>query len=198
MTVTSYDSKGMVLSKYGEQAAACIKACKEGGAAVLHGIDATMLPEHFSAGEFKRIIFNFPHTGAQRVHTNRVLISGFFLAADKVLARGGEVHMALKLAPPYSRWGAEDLAQAAGFVHFDTLPFDPTLFPGYRHQTTQAEAKSLDTQSRAALKQLKTLVFRRRAGGQPKETGTATGKSTAAALIKEVQGKDGTSDGFSE
>lgn len=54
-----------------------------------------------------------------------------------VLAPGGEVHVTIKLGPPYSEWGVEGTAREAGYVHFDTLPFDAAAYPGYAHVTTE-------------------------------------------------------------
>ncbi len=45
---------------------------------MLHGVDATKLEKNFPAQKFERIIFNFPHTGEQRVHLNRALLHDFF------------------------------------------------------------------------------------------------------------------------
>jgi hypothetical protein len=44
----------------------------------MHGIDATKLTNSFPSQKFDRIIFNFPHTGEQRVHINRALLHDFF------------------------------------------------------------------------------------------------------------------------
>ena len=89
-------------------------------------------------------------------------LSGIRLMCSPVLAAGGEVHLALKLGPPYSEWGVEGLASEAGYVLMDTLPFDAAAFPGYQHVTTERGAAQLDTRSAGARKLLKTLVFRRR------------------------------------
>lgn len=63
------------------QAHLCITACQEAGARVLHSVDASQLQDHFGAASFQRIVFNFPHTGHQRVHINRALVSSFFASA---------------------------------------------------------------------------------------------------------------------
>lgn len=88
---------------------------------------------------------------------------GADLVCRQVLAPGGQVHVSLKLQPPYSQWGAHEQAKAAGFVHSDTLVFEPSAFPGYRHATTKEDAKTLDVRSKGAVHSLKTLVFRRSA-----------------------------------
>ena len=75
---------------------------------------------------------------------------------------GGEAHVTIKMALPYSEWGISDAAASAGLVQVDTLPFDFSSFPGYEHQTTEADAVQLDVSSNRARKLLKTLVFKRR------------------------------------
>lgn len=80
-----------------------------------------------------------------------------------MLATGGEVHVTLKMAPPYSEWGITALALAEGLIQVAQVPFDPGKYPGYRHKTTLKDAAGLDVHSRGALAQLRTLVFRRKA-----------------------------------
>lgn len=84
-----------------------------------------------------------------------------------VLAPGGEVHVTLKMAPPYSEWGIPALAGEAGLVLYDTYKFEPSRFPGYHHQTTERGAAELDTDSVAARRLLRTLSFRRKKAGEP-------------------------------
>jgi hypothetical protein len=79
-----------------------------------------------------------------------------------VLAPGGEVHVTLKMGPPYSEWGLEALAHEAGLVLYDTYNFEPSRYPGYHHQTTERGASKLDTDSAAARRLLRTLAFRRK------------------------------------
>lgn len=45
------------------------------------------------------------------------------------------------MRPPYSRWNVAQLAQAAGLRLLSRLEFDKSRFPGYRHQTTDPQAK---------------------------------------------------------
>jgi hypothetical protein len=60
------------------QARDCLAACSAAGADVAHGIDATSDGSLPYGTLFTWIIFNFPHTGSQRAHTNRNLLLGFF------------------------------------------------------------------------------------------------------------------------
>jgi hypothetical protein len=82
-------------------------------------------------------------------------------ACRPLLSLGGEVHVTLKLSPPYNGWGIEEVASQAYFVHYDTLAFQADDFPGYQHRTTKAGAYALDTDTREAKKHIRTLVFRR-------------------------------------
>jgi hypothetical protein len=95
------------------------------------------------------------------LYQNSHKLLNFNVQCSEVLALGGEVHVAIKASPPYSEWGIESLANDSGFVMIDTVPFDPSSFPGYTHQTTQRDAKDLDIASKHALKLLKSLVFKR-------------------------------------
>eukprot|EP00730_Choanoeca_flexa_P019418 TRINITY_DN9483_c0_g2_i2.p1 TRINITY_DN9483_c0_g2~~TRINITY_DN9483_c0_g2_i2.p1 ORF type:complete len:271 (+),score=46.68 TRINITY_DN9483_c0_g2_i2:104-916(+) len=162
LLATSYDSHATTLEKYSSSEAALTRL-NAAGVSVLHEVDACHLDKTFDLAKhaFDRIVFNFPHAGKQRVHVNRHLIEEFLASAAVMLKRPrGEVHLTLKLKPPYSNWGSEQAAAEAGLCHVDTLDFDSTQFPGYRHQTTLKDAKKLDIASDKAAKACKTLVFR--------------------------------------
>lgn len=49
-----------------------------------------------------------------------------------------QVHVTIKLAPPYDRYGLGDkegpVLEGTCMAVFDELPFDAALFPGYAHQ----------------------------------------------------------------
>ena len=60
------------------QAQQCITSCEAFGVSVMHGVDATCLPMVLPLAAYQRIIFNFPHSGSQRVHINRKLMQDFF------------------------------------------------------------------------------------------------------------------------
>ncbi|KAG9408102.1 E3 ubiquitin-protein ligase bre1 [Aphanomyces cochlioides] len=139
---TSYDSASQVRKKY-SNAAECIQALAKEKAHVLHDIDATKLDALPSTLPplFDYIIFNFPHSGQQRVHINRVLLLDFFESARSKLNFKGEAHVTLKTKPPYSNWNVEDQAKAAGFVMKERRPFRIQLIPGYHHRTTDPHAK---------------------------------------------------------
>ena len=52
-----------------------------------HSIDATALQKRFTEASFHCCIFNFPHTGEQRVHSNQAMLRGFFKSARCALSR---------------------------------------------------------------------------------------------------------------
>ncbi|KAG3255160.1 hypothetical protein PI124_g313 [Phytophthora idaei] len=151
---TSFDSESQVHSKY-SNAQECIAAVRSAHGLVLHDVDATKLlelPQQVKTGTglktipdfFQYIVFNFPHSGQQRVHINRALLLDFFEGARDRLTVHGEVHVTLKTRPPYSNWFIEDQAKAAGFVMKERRQFNIKLFPGYRHRTTDPQAKKFE------------------------------------------------------
>lgn len=72
-----------------------------------------------AALKFDRIVFNFPHTGKQRVHDNRAMVSSFLSSAQSLLAPGGQIHVTIRMHPPYSLWGIPELASKVGLVRSD-------------------------------------------------------------------------------
>ncbi|GMF19219.1 unnamed protein product [Phytophthora lilii] len=161
---TSFDSESQVRSKY-PNAQECIAAVRSAHGLVLHDVDATKLlelPQQVKTGTgmkavpnfFQYIVFNFPHSGQQRVHINRALLLNFFESARDRLTTHGEAHVTLKTRPPYSNWFIEDQAKEAGFVLKERRKFNIRLFPGYRHRTTDPQAKKFEPDlcvTRAAL-----------------------------------------------
>ncbi|KAG5180879.1 hypothetical protein JKP88DRAFT_323304, partial [Tribonema minus] len=137
VVATSLDSHDVVLSKYPD---ALEWLDRLADAKVLHGVDATRLEQAVRPQQlFDRVVFNFPHTGEQRVHLNRNLLRNFFRSARgyvKCAPDGGEVHVTLKEGPPYNGWEIKEAAAAAGMLPIRTLAFDPNQFPGYRHQVS--------------------------------------------------------------
>ena len=145
---TSFDSNQEVQKKY-TNATECISECTGKGAKVAHSIDATklsLLPPD-APPLFQFIIFNFPHTGMQRVHLNRILLQDFFTSARDKLEFSGEVHVTLKTKPPYSNWNLEEQARSSGFVLKERTAFRLRQFPGYYHRTTDPLAKVFEPES---------------------------------------------------
>eukprot|EP00939_MAST-03C_sp_MAST-3C-sp1_P001075 g1075.t1 len=144
---TTFDSYKTVCDKY-RGAKSRIQRLRDAGMRVIFEVDARDLPGSLPEDARKfydRVIFNFPHSGKQRVHVNRELIRRFFHSSRNVVDRKiGEVHLTLKNAMPYSSWEADKSAKAAGFCNFGSFPFDPNQFPGYSHQTTVANAETFE------------------------------------------------------
>ncbi|CBN74224.1 conserved unknown protein [Ectocarpus siliculosus] len=89
---------------------------------------------------FHRVVFNFPHTGAQSTHLNRDLILDFFASTKglvKCAAVGGHVHVTLKDKPPFSGWNGNVEGKRADH---GGVPGDPSVFPGYLYSTTDPQA----------------------------------------------------------
>ena len=153
IVATSYDSDAAITSKYPETAPTNVAELKaQKNVKVFHNVDGTRLSdwmnsiqqEHDIPRLFDKIIFNFPHSGAQRVHTNRQLLLDFFTSARDLVVKRGEIHVSLKTRPPYSNWEIESQATAADLVIKDRAPFDMRHFPGYKHQTTDPDAKAFE------------------------------------------------------
>ena len=118
----------------------------------VHGVDATDIAANLCAHApqlikelyqpcraFDRVIWNFPHTGEQRVHLNRNLIRDFLGKVPGILADGGHLYITLNWKPPYSLWNLNAMLpkelQARGY-----LKFSPDMWPGYEHKTTLGKA----------------------------------------------------------
>jgi 25S rRNA (uracil2634-N3)-methyltransferase len=149
LVCTSFDKRARVCAKYCD-ASKRLERLTSLGVALQHQVDACRLAETLRAPHaprlgslaslYDRVIFNFPHTGKQRVHLNRNLLRDFFASARAVLKPLGEVHVTLKLRPPYSGWRTDESAAESGFEVLRATRFMPTAFPGYRHRTTEADA----------------------------------------------------------
>mmetsp|Transcript_9498 Transcript_9498/g.14297 ORF Transcript_9498/g.14297 Transcript_9498/m.14297 type:complete len:271 (-) Transcript_9498:133-945(-) len=182
---TSFDSRTAVERKYGESSvSARLSRLTAAGAVVKHDVDARALDaaapvllstlrdrekggnrlddssaSALSQQRFSRVVFNFPHSGQQRVHVNRALLQSFFATVPAVLSSAGEVHITIKMKPPYSLWGIEDIAKDNKFRLVATKEFDQQLFPGYRHQTTEADAVTFRAAGNIEARSIKTLCF---------------------------------------
>ena len=143
---TSLDSRSTVIQKYGADTKRRLEILEKSGATLCFGVDATNIVSTLRTTEkFDRVIFNFPHSGKQRVHINRELIRKFFVSCRRVVKPlRGEVHLTLKDAMPYSSWGADLSASTSGFCSLGSFPFIPNHFPGYKHRTTDPTADVFD------------------------------------------------------
>mmetsp|Transcript_11590 Transcript_11590/g.29712 ORF Transcript_11590/g.29712 Transcript_11590/m.29712 type:complete len:408 (+) Transcript_11590:245-1468(+) len=159
VVATSFDSREDVVAKYGKKAEGCLAMLGKAGAEVAHGVDATKLsrtlPTSSSGPPFDAIIFNFPHTGSQRVHLNRQMLRGFFASARPLLAPSGAIHVTIKTAPPYTGWDVPAQAAEEGLKLARKVPFRFADFPGYQHRTTEKDATKFDAFERRCV----TFVF---------------------------------------
>jgi 25S rRNA (uracil2634-N3)-methyltransferase len=160
IVATSYDAEVEVKTKY-KNAGKMIEQLKKKGTVVLHEVDGTKLEETFGdTCKMDRIIWNFPHSGEQRVHVNRALLRDFFESALKKMAPGAQVHVSLKTRPPYSGWNIEEQAVLSGLELIQVASFDPSRFPGYEHKATVGAATFEGTHAFDEKKDCKTYVFR--------------------------------------
>jgi hypothetical protein len=189
MVVTSYDSKSEVLAKY-PQAASILAEVRKNRAKVLHSIDCRALHTSKALGgkTFDRVVFNFPHSGQQRVHVNKALLRDFFASAAQVLTPTGEIHVTLRDRPPYSNWKVEEQARLAGLKVVSNRQFDAKAFPGYKHATTLADAETFDNRF------CRTRVFKpqnRPVGGCSSSSQTTR---TTAGNKRKARGQAGSDD----
>jgi len=151
LLLTGYDSREEALKKYKNTISASLQTVGQLGSqtksSIEYAVDATKLHQQQTQTlNCNIIVFNFPHSGQQRVHVNRQLIQEFFESVKRLWShvqtlstRRHEVHVTIKNQPPYSLWGIPDLArEVGGFELMDTFNFDFNLFSkfGYCHQTT--------------------------------------------------------------
>ncbi|KNC47571.1 uncharacterized protein AMSG_02596 [Thecamonas trahens ATCC 50062] len=190
LVATSYDYAEDVRDKY-KQAESNIRALEKAGASVLHGVDGRRLhrKKELRGELFDRIVFFFPHSGQQRVHVNRLLLSEFFSSAARVLAPGGEVHVALKTFAPYIHWNAPGAAAAAGLDLVVQHPLASLQLRehGYIHRTTDPNAvkfRSVDSMLYVFAKSAAAEA----AAASSKKRRAATSTSTEIAAILDAAG----------
>mmetsp|Transcript_73831 Transcript_73831/g.146811 ORF Transcript_73831/g.146811 Transcript_73831/m.146811 type:complete len:108 (-) Transcript_73831:117-440(-) len=58
------------------------------------------------------------------------------MAAQQLLAPGGQLHITLKRGEPYDSWSAVSIAKMCGLRVLHCSPFLPNTFPGYAHRRT--------------------------------------------------------------
>jgi len=151
LVATSFDSKQVLLKKYGNLALKNLHDLEnEEYVVVLHEVDGTDLERTLQVEGFDKVVFQFPHSGSQRVHQNRALLSGFFLSVKLLLNAGAHVDVTLKNGPPYSNWEIERAAEEAGFAKVRELPFFFSDFPGYTHRTTEKGADRSNPEGRSS------------------------------------------------
>ena len=78
--------------------------------------------------------------GRLAVQANQDLLDAFFRVAKPLLAKDGEVHVAVRACEHRARWNVAGVAARAGYAHRASLAFAPADFPGYEHFRTLGEA----------------------------------------------------------
>uniref|UniRef100_A0A8C5KBR7 Ferredoxin-fold anticodon binding domain containing 1 n=1 Tax=Jaculus jaculus TaxID=51337 RepID=A0A8C5KBR7_JACJA len=126
------------------------------GAVVRFGVDCTQLAHAFGPHDrqFDRIYFNFPHCGRKAgVAKNRELLAKFFQSCSDVLAKEGEVHVALcrgQGGTPadnpqrewQNSWQVVAMAAQGGLILSDVHLFDCEAMPGYKCTGYRSQDKS--------------------------------------------------------
>ncbi|KAM8819499.1 ferredoxin-fold anticodon-binding domain-containing protein 1 isoform 1-T1 [Rhynchonycteris naso] len=133
-----------------------LRRLHERGATVRFGVDCTRLADAFEPRdrEFDQICFNFPHCGRKAgVSRNRELLARFFRSCADVLAKEGEIHMALcrgQGGTPadkprrewHNSWQVVAMAALGGFILSDVYPFNCEAVPGYKCTGYRSQDKS--------------------------------------------------------
>jgi len=97
---------------------------------------------------FDRIVWNFPDCGVGSlgrlaVQVNQDTLQAFFRGAKPLLAKHGEVHVAMLGDEARTAWNVAGIAAQAGLLFRAELDFDPNDFPGYSHCRTLPHASLL-------------------------------------------------------
>ena len=142
---TFYDSRAQVLRKY-PSAAENLAVLERADVEQHFSIDVAILGRDTSplgrTRRFDIVVFYFPHVGGDTnrpeiLASNRVLIRQFLDGATRVLAPGGEIHLAVKTGGSYDRWNVSELfAEREQISLVQQLPVDRSQFPGYAHRLT--------------------------------------------------------------
>ena len=123
------------------------KCLRDLGASVLHGIDATMLSDHFGRTRFGLIAFQFPNVASRKpVHgrnPNYVLVRRFLRNAAVSLSENGCIAITVVDSPHYDgAFAMKDAARWAGASVPHVHPFHVDDHPGYRHSNTDDDGES--------------------------------------------------------
>ena len=116
-----------------------IRALRSLNATVLFNVDATNLHEEERLlsrdTPFDRIVFNFPHSGAEgstqeSILSNQQLLQGYFVSASLLIRPQGQVHLTLRNTTFYQSWEMPTQASLAklSLVQSVTLVFWPFAY----------------------------------------------------------------------
>ena len=90
---------------------------------------------------FDRVVWNFPDRGVGvvgplAVRANQDMLAAFFKTAKPLLAKDGEIHVAMRDDEAIAAWNVAGVAARGGLVYRAALEFVPEEFPGYQHFRT--------------------------------------------------------------
>ena len=94
------------------------------------------------------MVFNFPDRGVGTVGTlavqaNQDMLAAFFKPVKALLAKDGEVHVAVAASRAQAAWNVAGIAARGGLTYRAALDFKPEEFPGYQHFRTLPHASLL-------------------------------------------------------
>lgn len=67
---------------------------------------------------FDRIVFNFPHSGAEgstkeSIQSNQELLQGYFVSSSLIIQPKGQIHLTLRKTTFYENWEMPQIAELA-------------------------------------------------------------------------------------
>jgi hypothetical protein len=100
--------------------------------------------------KFDVVMFYFPHVGGNTAEpdvldANRQLVSTFLAGASKVVAKGGEIQLAVKVDRAYAAWDVRSLFESQSLAVVHQLDVDKEQFPGYVHRLTPHKGRHKPT-----------------------------------------------------
>ncbi|WJX64782.1 25S rRNA (uracil(2634)-N(3))-methyltransferase [Trifolium repens] len=142
LVATSLDSKESSVEYY--RAWANLIDLKLYRCTILHEVDALSMDQHplLLHKSFDRIVFNFPQDARfpfpeyppYKIRNHQKLVLGFLHSARKMLSCNGEIHVTLKRTYPFNKWEVVKLAEKAGLVLVEKVPFKMKDYPCYANK----------------------------------------------------------------
>lgn len=122
---------------------------KQKGINVLHGIDATRLPQFFSQDSFDTVIFQFPHSGSREyiegLNPNYILVRDFIVSASYILKDNGIILITTVDTDFYNNtFRFNEVSQELKIQNPNKYKFDPKDYPEYEHTMTHQEESGID------------------------------------------------------
>jgi hypothetical protein len=171
--VTFHESREHLLQKY-SHARTNLHLFETEGIEHYISVSAASLGELFYLHiPFDVVMFYFPHVGGDItqpavLQADRQLICDFLTGASKVLAKDGEIHLAVKVGHTYDTLDVRSLFASHSLAVAHKLPVDKRQFPGYVHRLTNGGRGSVPD-SGAQLYVLKRIADGRSCGSTMKQ-----------------------------